>query len=514
MIHKKNNIMCFKWKGRDFKKERFLLFFFLLQLGFVFSQGEESVEIEPNFGIRLTDREFELPSRYNYVTDVQLQILSKEKSKSYYNTNNESTFKNDFETIPNVTVTWNKKEGNNADYETVIPPLKPNRFYRIAVSYYSSESIVALFLRMHDEKNEDWYTTEKEWMKLLKRISNRNEPFSITYDPTIAELRGFKNRIQEIDLKTLDIKEADYIKGIKDVKEIDKKKEELKKKKEALIKELDTLAKIEFPVLNFIENQRKYTEKDLIAFCRWIQPKTAFDQEEDMEYFSSNLVNSPDYINIYNFYEKYLIGILNDNDFEKGEFLDVIVNSINVEKLRSYNKKKSGLLPNYLVAWVEEDITKTFPVSTYSNSFETSYKLSLVPDFGYVGYINDNENGPQGGNVFMGVNIALSPTNKNAPLQISDLSFKQRFAIHTGVTLGSIAEDNVSDNFFGNHSLLLGGSYKVFTQATRINFGGLFYNKIDGINGSKSIAIQPYIGLSIDIEIRQWLKTVFPNLNL
>ncbi|WP_350291898.1 hypothetical protein [uncultured Croceitalea sp.] len=480
-----------------------------MQIFLSFSQTED---IEPNFGIRLTDIEVELPNEYNYVTHMQLQILSKSKSKHYYNNNNEGKYDDDFENVRQAKITWKKKEGANNKYETIIPPLKPNRFYRLAVSYYSSESVVALFLMMHKEKNADWYSNQKEWMKLLNRISDRNEPFSITYDPTIIELYGFQYRIKDTDLSILDIKESQYIKGIKDEKIIKQKKEELKKKKENIIVELDKAAKIEFKVLNFDENKSRYTNKDLIDFSKWIQSKSDFN-EDDIIAFSGNFVNSPDYINIYEFYEKYLFGPLNDNSYKLGELLDVIKNAVNEEKLNHYNKK-TGLLPNYLIEWVEEDLIKTTVLSTYSNSFETSYKLSLVPDFGYVAYLNNNDNTPQGGNLFLGVNISLSPSNKNAPLQISDLTTKQRLSIHTGVTIGSIAQDNVRDDFFGDYSLLLGGSYKVLTQGTRINFGGLLYNKIDAINGSKSLAIQPYLGLSIDLEIRQWLQTLFPKLKI
>ncbi|MDO5980600.1 hypothetical protein [Flavivirga spongiicola] len=392
----------------------------------------------------------------------------------------------------------------------VIPPLKPNRFYRLDASYFSSESIVTMFTMMHEEKNTDWYTDKKEWMKLLKRISKRNEPYSITYDPTIVELNSFKNRIKNIDLGVLEINEADFISGIQDAKIIEKKKQELKKKKEDLLVALHQISKREFEILNFDENKSKIDNNSLVKFCKWIKSKSNFTND-DTTYFSSELVNSLDYINIYEFYENYLIGPLNDDAIRAGNLKNVIAQSIDNEK-KFYTG--SELIPNYLMNFEEIVMHGTFALSTYSDSFETSFKTSLVPDFGYVTYITEQENAPKGGNLFLGVNISLSPSNKNVPLQISKLSLMQRLSIHTGVTVGSIQKDNVRDNFFGNYSLLLGGSYKVLTQGTRINFGGLFYHKIDAINGSKSIAVQPFIGLSIDLEIKKWLQTIFPKIEI
>ena len=151
-------------------------------------------------------------------------------------------------------------------------------------------------------------------------------------------------------------------------------------------------------------------------------------------------------------------------------------------------------------------------LSTYPNSFQTAFKRTLVPDFGYVAFINPGSNSAsRGGSPFVGVSISLTAVNKNTPLALTKHSFSQRFAFHTGVILESIKEENVRDDFFQGMSLMIGGSYKVITQSTRIISGVIIYNKIDAVSASKSIAIQPYIGLSIDIEIRKWLAEIIPS---
>ena len=480
-----------------------LILVICLQFNITFSQT-------PNFGIPIKDKEIELPNKYCYLNVIELEMLKKGQSKGFYNSNNENLYSSHFNTVPKSKVIWNKKDGDNNLYQTVIPPLKPNRFYRLKASFYESESIVGLFLMMHDEKNTNWYTEEKEWMKLLKRLNEKNDLYSITYDPTVSELYQFKSLIKNLDISVLDIKEVDYISGIIKEEEINKKKEELKSKKAEVLTKLKKEAKSVFIVLNFKENIDKLKDDEFINYCKWIKSESQFNQIETTK-FSGELLSSPDYVNIFKFYEKYLLGKFNDNSIGQGKLLEEINKAIYTDK-KSY--KDGDLLPSYLDNFKVVVQQKTLTIPTFSSSFESSYKLSLVPDFGYVVYLSESESTPNGGNLFIGVNISLSPSNKNVPMQISKLSVFQRLAIHTGVTIGSVKQENVRDNFFGNYSLLLGASYKVLTQGTRVNIGGMFYNKLDAINGSKTIAIQPYIGISIDLEIKKWLQGIFPNLKI
>ena len=96
---------------------------------------------------------------------------------------------------------------------------------------------------------------------------------------------------------------------------------------------------------------------------------------------------------------------------------------------------------------------------------------------------------------------------------MSKLSLAQRLSIHTGITLNSIEKENLREDFFSNYSLFFGGGYKLFTQSTRLNLGGILFNKLDPISGSSSLGIQPYAGISIDIEIGKWLQNLFPSIS-
>ncbi|MFD2588979.1 hypothetical protein ACFSQJ_18790 [Croceitalea marina] len=97
-------------------------------------------------------------------------------------------------------------------------------------------------------------------------------------------------------------------------------------------------------------------------------------------------------------------------------------------------------------------------------------------------------------------------------MALSDLSCKQRLAFHTGITITSLEESNKREDFFNRVSWMIGGSYKAFTQATRLNTGVILYNKIDAISGDKSLGFAPYFGLSIDLEIGKWIQKSIPSI--
>ncbi|CAM4367718.1 hypothetical protein [Gillisia limnaea] len=198
------------------------------------------------------------------------------------------------------------------------------------------------------------------------------------------------------------------------------------------------------------------------------------------------------------------------NDFE-----NTVINSLEKEKEEYINNEKKNNRPdesisNYIGQIARAVVySKSNPVTTYPEKYETGYKRTLVPDFGYITYI-PYEGSIKGGSPYVGVYISLSPVNKNIPLKLSQLSFSQRFSIHTGVTLNSLEKTGFRDDFFSNYSLMLGGGYKILTHSTRLNFGGVLFKKTDAISGNSSVAIQPYVGLSIDIEIRKWLEGIIP----
>lgn len=442
-----------------------------------------------------------LSGKDNYIYKVVLKRLDRKYSKQYYNTNNTNLFKDNSVVAFDTEITWSSSD--NKTFTFKIPPLKANEFYQLKIHYFKAyDNIYATFLKMHEEGNENWYYEKKKWMTMIEKISDLNRSNKLIYIPTIEELNDYDDAINEIlagdDFNLLTLEKQHQIRNL-------------------------TYEK--FPILNF-KRPEDYLVHNYAKFAVG-SSRDALDEKNQVDKFS-NVFSSDghwyiNFINIYAFYSNYLKEALVNNDRikdqnrkngkadEDDQELSIyeIIELVNLSIIKERDKFQKGLIPNYLNYFEVLVATTSMGLTTHSESFETSYKRSLVPDFGLIAYRAGSSDAIRG-LPYVGVNISLAPVNKDVPLRLSCLSTWQRLSLHTGVTLGSIAEPNRREDFFKDISLMLGGSYKIGTQATRLNFGGLLYNKIDPISGDKSFAITPYVGISIDIEIRKWLSGIIP----
>ncbi|WP_108867516.1 hypothetical protein [Aquimarina aquimarini] len=453
---------------------------------FVFSQDkpeEKNIHLDNVvvFG-KYIEKEIILPNERNLILDVILKRLPKKYSKRFYNSNDSSRFDKLFDTIIDKKVTWKQKEKDKNKHVLIIPPLKPNYFYQVCVKYSDADNIYGVFTMIHNEGKYVISSDEsekKKWMKLVDRLSKKYYPYSITYNPTLNELNSYKTLIKDISLDTMSSEDSTN---------------------------LENITFKSFEIMNF----RHPSFSKIHTFSKVVQAKKSNFVENEQIIFSQYFSPFYDYIKIYNFYENYLISVMQNRKLNGSEIINLIEDAIK-QKRSTY--RDNQFVPNFLSTAEYSIYYEKSIASSYTSSYSTSYRRTLVPDFGYVGYVNvSSSTSLKGGSPFVGVNISLSPVNKNIPYNLSDLTMAQRFSIHTGVVLESVKETNVRDDFFSDFSLMLGGSYKMITQSTRINFGGILYNKIDPISGSKELAIQPYIGLSIDIEIRKWLSEFIPSL--
>ncbi|WP_136466247.1 hypothetical protein [Flagellimonas onchidii] len=420
-----------------------------------------------------------LPNENYVVVCATLKELDKKYSRKFYSSNDFSQYRDKFKIIPNKSISLKDKS------TLIIPPLKPNRFYSIDVNYTKGIYLINVFSAINKEGKytiQDNKAIRKNWMDLVDKIKIENG-FSLYYLPSNEEMDKYVTALTKYDFTgSLSEKEND---------------------------EIVDLSFKSFEILKF----KPPTNDEIIAFAKKVKNKyDSTDNFRNILFIDSSVggFKINDYPNIYQFYENHIMPMMRNKTFQCGELQDIIEKEI---LKKSTLIKNDDFIPNFYF-YAEHEVTSIdIPISTYTNSFATAYKRSLVPDFGYVSFVNIGTNSSlRGGSPFVGVNISLSPSNKNVPLRLSEYDFAQRFSIHTGVVLESIEEANVRDDFFNDLSLMIGGSYKFLTQGTRINFGGLLYNKIDAISGSKSIAVQPYIGLSIDIEIRKWLSEIIPSL--
>lgn len=420
------------------------------------------------YGIQLSQK-IVVPNENILIQSVTVERLKRKLAKSYYQTSD--TDEDNW--LESQNVSWALDSGKT--YNVVLPPLRPNSFYRIKITYFGSDNMYAIIRMIHSEGIADWEKTPKNWMRDFKELSDRKLPQALSYRPSKNEILGYQFLIKDFNFTIPLATEA-----------------------KTKLKDL-TLKK--FKNLNF--SDAAFNDDDIVNFARAIQ----FADTNDTATYTifDDHFNVYDYEGAYRLYQQYFKPYFDNNDFDSRDYITYFNNAIAAEKARY----TVGLVPN-TISWISDEIIDTYrPVSTYAKDFTTAYQNALVPDFGYVFYLN-SKNDFRGGSPFLGVNISLAPTNKDVPLTISRLSGWQRLSIHTGVVINSLKEEKKREDFFKNNSAMIGIGYKLLNHALRINAGGVFYKKLDPIDGSKSFAIQPYIGVSIDIEIKKWLESAIP----
>jgi|GEM_PF-6298014 len=422
------------------------------------------------------EHEIDIPNANSLVSKISLQKLKSNYYKSYYLTND--TDENNWIDSRDIKIT----SITGIKYKLVIPPLKPNAFYRIKYEYFGNDNLYAVMKMLHED-DLNWETSDKNWMKSFRNVSIKYDPYLLTYRPNKREIKEYFKIIEGINLTgTLN----------------QQTKTDLLTKTKQFFKNLK------------INNPNIDVDK-VVVYAKFVKGLNLENiSETDIDMFEQTVGSYYDYISFHSLYEKYFKSYFENNSFISTNYIKFFNEKIEEEK-KSYTGGDD--LPNTLKN-IDAQIHNGYKsFSTFAESFKTAYERVIVPDFGYIIYVSEKNNF-NGGSPFVGVNISLSPVNKNIPMQISTLSLWQRLSIHTGITINKLAENKKREDLFKENSLLLGLGYKIFNHSYRINFGGVLYKSLDPITGSKSFAIQPYVGLSIDFEIRKWLSQLVPALKL
>lgn len=148
---------------------------------------------------------------------------------------------------------------------------------------------------------------------------------------------------------------------------------------------------------------------------------------------------------------------------------------------------------------------------THIFNFETRTRYSLNADFGAIAYGRDSNF--WGISPYIGVNVELRYFDKDIPfrlvpkpLGLIDLS---HWSIALGISQASVAKDGVRADFFKKTSFFTGVGYRL-TSALRLTFGTLWYNKLDPnpLLDNKKLAVAPYAGLSIDLQVRKFIQNL------
>lgn len=90
----------------------------------------------------------------------------------------------------------------------------------------------------------------------------------------------------------------------------------------------------------------------------------------------------------------------------------------------------------------------------------------------------------------------------------------QRFSYFAGLTINSIAEENVRGDLIGTSNIMVGIGYQPF-NAIRVSYGVLFFNEINPnrlMLDRKSLAATSYVALTIDIKLKDILGGIVTTL--
>ena len=466
--------------------------FFIFSFTLSFSKVTCQNQLAPaNFGVQFIDT-VQLLLADNYIDSARIIPMKKNQNKDYYN-NPFHKFKADKDSLA---VKVLEKNGNS--HSLLIPPLKSNRIYKLKIEYVGKENLFGAFRKMSNEG----YSPERstEWKKIIEREIERikksdTEFYNYYYYPTNKPLLAFQNVLkahENIDFNNLT-------------------RDDTLKLKTLIFENLPSLK----DHIN-LEVDKRITKDKIVTFCRWLKEKNVFDKDTSFEIIRL-FGQIPDYKRLYDFYSKYLKAELvnHPEKYITHSDLEKLVEKSRLQEIYHIenNDKTKGPLPNYTI-YIKEAIidTREKIKTTIALKYETRFKRSLVPDFGYHVYL-PTKSGISGGTPYIGVHLSLSPVNKDIPMILSRLSLAQRLSVHTGITLNTLKKENVREDFFSNYSLFFGGGLKLITQSTRLNFGGILYNELDPISGSTSLSAQPYVGISIDIEIGKWLREIFPSIS-
>ncbi|HWN45617.1 MAG TPA: hypothetical protein VNW71_25565 [Thermoanaerobaculia bacterium] len=150
---------------------------------------------------------------------------------------------------------------------------------------------------------------------------------------------------------------------------------------------------------------------------------------------------------------------------------------------------------------VLREVTVDATTTGNGNTFQNYY---ISADLGFVYMPDITESVP-----YVGTNIYFRPVNKNAPLSQRG-GFWRRFALTVGVTLDSIADDEMTrQDFSGSQSLVVGAGLRM-TESIRLGFGALVFKKRDRspLVDDVTTGVTPYVSVSFDWNVAKTFKGI------
>lgn len=203
--------------------------------------------------------------------------------------------------------------------------------------------------------------------------------------------------------------------------------------------------------------------------------------------------------------------------YQKLNNLRTEIRKIYQAKLQSVVKDQ-GKISKVIGSTNKFDDAQLVESDSYILSFETRSKLSIVPDVGIaIPVFVKSENQLDYKFVpYLGFQLNLRPINKDLPFW----SYRHRFShfptFHFGYSLVSVARDGRRVNFFEKSAFLTGVGIRL-GNAVKVIGGGLWHFRVQPGQSELKFAALPYVGLSLDLDIKQFLgdfvKDVFPGVS-
>ncbi len=280
----------------------------------------------------------------------------------------------------------------------------------------------------------------------------------------------------------------------------------------------------------FVKNEKKF---DLYIFVPPLKPQKVYDFIIVQNIVSTDPLMS-DYLSLFDAFNKgkasneiidiiKSINLKKQKNFDSFELYDITVDpaQINYAGLQKFyqdylkiiyddkGKSEEDKLKEIKSKIIENDLFKkstSFSATSEIFSFETRAKFRITPDFGYVGYgFQKDFNGIT---PYLGFQIEFRYFDKNIPFKlIPNKTIWHRLSFNTGITLASLKKDGQREDFFKDKSLLMGFGFRL-SNALRLTGGTILFNREDPnpLIDNKKLGVTPFIGLSIDLSLKQFLN--------
>ena len=184
--------------------------------------------------------------------------------------------------------------------------------------------------------------------------------------------------------------------------------------------------------------------------------------------------------------------------------------------------KAAQTVQERIVGFLDNDVNfrsieRFYNSTTSVYNFKTRGKFSITPDFGFIGYGSPRSLDKfKGLSPYIGVHLNFRYIDKDIPYRnLANKTLAHRLSFNTGWTLVSLSDGVTRDDFFKKSALVTGLGFRL-SNAIRLTGGTLWLKEYDTnpLLAQTDLAMVPYAGVSIDLELVEFLKNITGTLGL